>query len=145
MLKFHVLKTYGIPENNKITVCGRTIRTRLLQRPILQQKPIRLGGCFFKFYFDHSRVDLAPAKSCVRKWVKKFKNPTQRSLTRRQTGRNCNVRAEETIQKVKQSSKSLMRRRGQCLGLKRTSLHTILRKFAPTPLHNSNMSKYNAI
>lgn len=80
--------------------------------------------------FDPRRVDLAPTESSVRRWVEKFRK--EGSLTRRQAVRNCYVRTEKAIQKVadsvKQSPKRSVRRRGQYLGLKRTSLHTILKK-----------------
>ena len=83
-----------------------------------------------KFEFNHRRLDLAPASSCIQKWVEKFRK--EGSLTKNRRKKICSVRNEETIRKVadsvRQSPKRSLRQRSQCLGLKRSSLHNILKK-----------------
>lgn len=83
-----------------------------------------------KFNLNHRKLNLAPPKSCVKKWVEKFRK--EGSFSKRQGGKRRSVRTEDAIRKVEDSvahsPKRSVRRRSQCLGLKRSSLHNILKK-----------------
>ena len=83
-----------------------------------------------KFGFDHRRVDKAPRKGLILKWVNKFRGG---SLERRHgSGRRRSARTEDNINKanhaVLQSPKRSVRHRSQALSLSRSSLHRILRR-----------------
>ena len=84
-----------------------------------------------KLGWDHRKARLAPNSGTINRWVNELRG--DRLFRRKQgSGRPRSVRSEETLRQVEQSAldspKRSVRQWAQCLGLKRTSLNTILRK-----------------
>ena len=85
-----------------------------------------------KLGWDHRKTLLAPNNATINRWVNEFRG--DRLFRRKQgSGRPRSVRSGEALRQVEQQSvldspeRSVMHR-AQSLGLKRTSLNTILRK-----------------
>lgn len=84
-----------------------------------------------KLGWDHRKTHLAPNNATINRWVNEFRGG-RLFLRKRGSARSRSVRSEEDIRQVEQSvlesPERSVRHRAQSLGLKRTTLNTILRK-----------------
>ena len=84
-----------------------------------------------KLGWDHRKAHLAPNNATINRWINEFRG--DRLFRRKQdSGRPRSVRSKETPRQVERSAldspERSVRHWAQSLGLKRTSLNTILRK-----------------
>ena len=84
-----------------------------------------------KLGWGHRKVQLAPSNATISRWVAKFRGG-KLFQRKKGSGRPRSVRskevATEVAQSVQQSPEWSLRHRAQSLGLKKSSLNTILRK-----------------
>lgn len=83
-----------------------------------------------KFDLNHRRSDLAPGKTCVKKWVEKFREKGTFKGGRGGTSRTVRTQAniKDVEDSVARSPKKSIRRRSQSLGLTRSTMHNILKR-----------------
>ena len=81
-----------------------------------------------KFHFDHRRIDRAPGKKAIKRWVARFRS-TGNVSDSKPVGRCRTIRTDENIQRVSesvfQSPKRSLRKRSQSLGINRHTLWQI--------------------
>ena len=80
-----------------------------------------------RFDLHHRRSDLAPIKTCVKKWAEKFREKGTFKGGRRGTSRTVRTQAniKDVTDSVARSPKKSIRRRSQSLGLTRSTMHNI--------------------
>lgn len=84
-----------------------------------------------RLYRAEYRTRHAPSDDSIRKWIRMFEN-TGATVKIQNSGRPRSVRDEETIEEVeasvRQNPSLSIRKRSQALNIKKSSLHSILKK-----------------